>query len=132
MVIWLLLGIGLYYIQIFTPSTIKMGKMGVWKYMGNREDDPDLSGLSGRLERAAMNMKENFPVFVALSVAILALGFGDEKSGIVGAQMFVGFRLAFVVLYGVGIPILRSVAWTGAFMGLLLMVFTLIDKLEIV
>ncbi len=132
MVTWLLLGIGLYYLQVFTPSTFKMTKMGVWKYMGNRENDPDLSGMASRLERATNNMKENFPVFAALAVALIAVGEGDNSAALVGAQMFVLLRLAFMLLYAAGVPVLRSIAMTGALIGLGVMAITLIDKTGIV
>ncbi len=123
---WLVLGSGLYYMHVFAPSTAKMGKMGVMKYLGNRSDDPDLTGMGARIERASLNMKENFPVFVALAVASIAMGQGANDAVILGAQIFVLFRLAFLVIYALGIPVLRSVAWTGAFVGLIMMVVALL------
>ncbi len=111
----------------FYPFESENVSDAVVKYVGPRDDDPKLTGVAGRLERATNNMKESFPVFAALAVASMAMGVGDTTPAVIGAMLFVGFRVLFVVIYALSVPMVRSLAWGGAFAGLMMMAFALVS-----
>jgi len=88
---------------------------------GPRDGDRRPTGvLAGRAERASANFRETYPAFVALSLALLVAGRGDGL-GLAGAWVWFAFRLAYIPLYLAGIAYIRSLAWTGAAIGLALM-----------
>lgn len=122
MLTWLLLAIALYYVQVFLPAGMKCFLVGLKPYMGSRDNEPPLTGVPARLERATANMRENFPVFAALAVAALALGVGDNSQAVLGAQIFVISRALYVPLYAGAVPVIRSLAATGGWVGMIIMV----------
>lgn len=126
MLTWLLIAIGLYYVQVFLPASFKLLNIGVGQYLGARDEVPPLTGVPARLERATMNMRENFPVFAALAVAALAIGAGDNGQAILGAQLFVVSRAIYIPLYALAVPVVRSLAAVGGWAGLIMMALALI------
>jgi uncharacterized MAPEG superfamily protein len=87
--------------------------------MGNREGLPEFTGWVGRAHRAHHNMLENLVLFAAVVLVAHAAGRENAMTA-VGAQLFLWVRLAFAVVYLVGIPYLRTLAWTVAFVGIVL------------
>jgi uncharacterized MAPEG superfamily protein len=126
MLTWLLLALVVYYIQIFLPATFKLIKLGLGGYLGSRDQEPVLSGIAGRLDRATRNMLENFAPFAALAVAALALGQGDNGQAILGAQIFVVSRALYIPLYAAAVPMIRSVAATGGWIGMFMIASALL------
>lgn len=125
MLTWLLWAVALYYVQVFLPATFKYFNVGFTAYMGSRDNEPPLTGLPARLERATINMRENFPPFAALAVAALALGLGDNGQAILGAQIFVICRVLFIPLYAMAVPVVRSLAAIGGWVGMIMMAMAL-------
>lgn len=125
MLTWLLLAIALYYVQVFLPATFKFLRMGFADYMGPRDHEATLTGAPSRLEKATNNMRENFPPFAALAVAALALGMGDDGQAILGAQIFVISRALYIPLYAMAVPIVRTAAATGGWVGIIMMAMAL-------
>ena len=79
-----------------------------------------LTGIAGRLERALRNFLETFPVFVAAVFLVHVLGRGGTLSEW-GAGLYFSARLAYLPLYAAGVPLLRSLAWNVAFIGIVLL-----------
>ena len=92
---------------------------------GPRDEQRDLSVIGGRAERALRNFLETWPAFIVLALAASVAGI---SSGLTqwGAGLYVLFRLAYIPLYLLGIPYLRSLVFTGACVGLLLMFIGLV------
>jgi uncharacterized MAPEG superfamily protein len=86
---------------------------------------PPLTGVAARLERALHNFMETFPLFVA---AILVANVSDRHSWMTvwGAQLYFWGRVAYVPLYASGVPLVRSIAWNVATIGI---VFVLLGLL---
>lgn len=79
-----------------------------------------LTGVAGRLERALKNMLETFPNFVAAVLLVHVLGREGTLSHW-GAVLYFSARLLYVPLYAAGIPLVRSLVWTVAFFGIVLL-----------
>lgn len=77
--------------------------------------------LAGRAERALRNYLETFPAFGILALTLIAMGRVDGL-GPIGALLWLAARIAYLPLYLAGIPYVRSLAWSIAAAGLLLMV----------
>ena len=84
---------------------------------GNREKMPEVTGWAGRASRAHRNMMESLPIFIAL-VLIAHVAGRVNGSVILGEQIFLFGRLAHAVIYTVGIPYVRTVAWFVSVVGM--------------
>lgn len=126
MLTWLLLAIVVYYVQVFLPATAKYLILGQKDYLASRDNDPILSGRAGRLARATDNMRENFPPFAALALATMIVGVGDDGNAVLGAQIFVIARVLYVPLYAFAVPVVRSLAATAGWIGMILMAAALL------
>ena len=122
MLLWIVLVLGLYLAQLFIPSLFRVIQpdIGVRRYVGSRDELPQLTSVGGRSERAVRNFGESLPFF--LTVAILTIVLDREATiSLVGAQIFFWARLAYLGLYLTAVPWLRSITWTVAFAGIVMM-----------
>lgn len=87
--------------------------------VGARDDDLRPSGVAGRLDRAQRNFLETFPIFVAAVLMTHVLG-KEATLSAVGAAMYIVGRIAYLPLYALGIPWIRSFSWNLATLGLVL------------
>jgi uncharacterized MAPEG superfamily protein len=92
---------------------------------GNRETLPALAGWAGRAQRAHRNMLENFVLFATLVLVAQIAGKADAMTAL-GAGLFFWSRLAYAVIYVVGVPWLRTGAWGVSIAGLVLIFLQLV------
>jgi len=105
-------------VQIVVASHASSLQRGYrWTASARDGEVPRLTGVAGRLERALRNFLETFPVFVAAVLVVHMLGREGELSAWGSVLYFVG-RLAYVPLYAAGIPLVRSLAWNVALVGI--------------
>ena len=80
-----------------------------------------LQGVAGRLDRALRNFLETFPLFAAV---VLAAHLTDTHDALTewGARLYFWGRVAYVPLYAGGVPLIRSLVWNVATIGILLIV----------
>lgn len=90
-----------------------------WTASSRDADVPPLIGMAGRLERALQNLLQTFPVFVAAVFLAHVLGREGALSGW-GAGLYFSSRVVYLLLYAVGVPLLRSLVWNVAFLGIAL------------
>ncbi len=79
-----------------------------------------LGPLAGRAARASANYLETYPAFVALALGLAVTG-QTGGLGAAGAILWFAARIAYIPLYLLGVRYVRSLAWTAAMLGLLLM-----------
>lgn len=94
-------------------------QVGLPRLAGNRDDMPELSGWAGRASRAHRNMLESLVLFAALVLIAKTLNISNAST-VLGAQLFFFGRVAYAVIYWIGIPWLRTGAWVVSIVGLLL------------
>ena len=126
MLIWILLALLVYYAGVFLPSLFLIPRIGVASYLASRDGDPEPNPMHSRAKRATRNALENLAPFLALGVLALVVPDTDMAMAILGAQLYVFGRAAFLPLYIFAVPLLRSVAFTTAFVGMVMMAFALI------
>jgi uncharacterized MAPEG superfamily protein len=78
---------------------------------------PPLTGLAGRLERALRNFCETFPFFLAAVWVATSSGHCEGTTEI-GCRMYFWARVAYLLLYALGIPLVRSLVWNVATIGI--------------
>jgi uncharacterized MAPEG superfamily protein len=115
----------LYVAQILIAATAADLNNGLAWGIGNRDVIPDLPGWAGRSKRAHINMAESLLPFACLVLIAHSTGRLGELS-ILGAQIFFVSRLAYVLLYMGGIKILRSLAYFGGLLGMLLILIQIL------
>jgi uncharacterized MAPEG superfamily protein len=123
---WIVAVLSLYLIQLFIPSLFRLVQPGVGipGYVGSRDNLPPLDGVGGRSERAVRNLAESLPFFLTAAILTIVLGRGTDL-GLLGAQVFFWGRLAYLGLYLAAVPWVRSIVWTVAFAGIVMIAWSL-------
>ena len=83
---------------------------------------PPLTGIANCFDRALRNFLETFPIFAAIVLATELTGRQGPLT-FWGVHLYFWARLLYVPLYGV--PVVRSVFWNIATVGILLLVAAL-------
>jgi uncharacterized MAPEG superfamily protein len=124
----LLLSVILCFVQMLIAATGANTQVGLPTLAGNREDLPDMVGWAGRARRAHLNMIENLVLFAAL-VLITAISGKANATTAMGAMIFFWARLAYAVIYLIGIPWLRTLAWFVSVIGMAMIAWVLLQAL---
>ncbi|HTU12990.1 MAG TPA: MAPEG family protein [Allosphingosinicella sp.] len=107
------------FVHIFAAVQVKTRQYGTKWNMGARDEElPPISPLGGRLARAQANFFETFPIFIA--AVILAMTVGTTDGTKLGAWLWLGGRVAYLPLYALGVPVVRSLAWIVSVVGIVL------------
>ena len=109
----------LYVAQILIAAQMAYIQNGVAWSLGNREQIPVLPGFGGRAQRAYKNMTENLLPFACLVLIAHGTGRLGELSAL-GAEIFLISRVFYALLYMAGIKVLRSLAYFGGLIGMVL------------
>ena len=121
----LTLSVVLGIVQIVAASHAASLQRGYqWTASSRDEKVSPLQGVAGRLDRALRNFLETFPLFAAV---VLAAHVTDTHNALtaLGAQLYFWARLAYALLYAAGVPVVRSLVWNVATVGILLLVAAL-------
>lgn len=98
---------------------------GLYVMVGNREDFPAGSGWIGRAHRAHLNMVENLVPFAALVLAAAVTGKAGAWTAL-GAQVFFYSRILHAVVYIIGVPWMRTLAYFGGVIGMALVLYGIV------
>lgn len=113
-------------VQIIASSHAVSFQRGYWWTAGSRDEEtPPLRGVAGRLDRALRNFLETFPLFAAV---VLVAHVSDTHNSLTewGAWLYFWARVAYFPLYAAGVPLIRSLVWNAATVGILLMIFAVL------
>lgn len=127
MTFWIAAALTILVVQTLMPATMRYLGAGpgvrerLVVALGPRDEQPPLSVLGGRAERALHNVQEAMPVFLTLALLHVVQRTTDEL-GTTGAAVFVVARAAYVPAYRAGIPGVRSTIWTVSWVGLAMMI----------
>ena len=118
-VVLLLVHIGLQSV----PATLELGSS--WNAGPRDEERKPSSALAGRAERALRNFQETYPPFIGLALALVVSGQAGGL-GATGSLVWIFARIAYIPLYMLGIPYIRSLVWVGSVVGLVMMLIELL------
>ena len=116
---YLLFSVVLAFVQVLIAAMAAQSQVGLSALAGNRDSVPDLTGLAGRAKRAHLNMVENLVLFTALVLIAAAAGKANAATA-TGAAIFFWARLAHAIIYLIGIPWLRTLAWAVSVIGMII------------
>ena len=100
-------------------------QVGLPTLAGNREGMPEIKGWGGRAARAHRNMLENLVLFAVLVLVAVAAS-KTNPTTLLGAQIFLGARIVYALVYLIGIPWLRTGVWAVSVVGLAMIFLQLI------
>lgn len=98
---------------------------GLYVMAGNREDFPPGSGWIGRAHRAHLNMVENIAPFAALVLGAAVAGKADAWTAL-GSQVFFYSRVLHAVVYILGVPWIRTLAYLGGLVGMAMVLYGIV------
>lgn len=105
-------------VHIFAAAHVKTKQYGAAWNMGARDEAlPPLDPVAGRLTRAQANFLETLPIaIVALVGAVVA----DKTSQwtALGGSIWLGARIVYLPLYGLGVPKVRTLVWMVSLVGI--------------
>jgi uncharacterized MAPEG superfamily protein len=87
-----------------------------------------LTVVGQRAKRALENMHEALPVFLALALLNMITGTAGA-SAITGATVFLIARILYVGVYIAGIAVVRTLLWVVSWVGVVMMLVPLLDKI---
>lgn len=96
-----------------------------WTASARDQARRELTGVAGRLHRALKNFLETFPLFAAMVLAIELTG----KTGLLsewGSILYFAGRATYLPLYAFGVPLIRSLVWNVATIGIVLLIIALL------
>jgi uncharacterized MAPEG superfamily protein len=105
--------------HVFIAAGMATHQRGLKWNAGNRDGEAKpLSGAAARAVRANANFLETYPFFAAAVLAVV-LAKANTTHTALGAEIYFWSRAAYLPIYIVGIPYLRSLVWAVSFWGLL-------------
>lgn len=118
--LWMLTGaLVLALVQIGAAGAARTAELGLKWNAGPRDGPvPPPGKLAGRLIRAQANLFETLPLFIAAVLIAHVTGKTGELT-VVGTQVYVWSRVAYLPLYLLGVPYLRSLVWLASLSGLI-------------
>ena len=122
MTLLIVCALGLTILQIWLiPMLLNMNN--VQYLISNRDEaQPEASVTLGRVRRAATNLQESLPAFLAL--AILSIVVEVDNSSL--ALYWLGLRIAYLLSYIAGITYVRTLFWLGSIICLIMMAVALV------
>jgi uncharacterized MAPEG superfamily protein len=106
----LVYAVALLLVLIVVQATSAIVAQGLPAMAGNRDDLPPPKPFQSRTRRLVDNHREGLTLFAPL---ILAAAVAHVSNGwtVLGAQLFFYSRLAHAILYLLGVPWVRALAW---------------------
>ncbi|HET8613865.1 MAG TPA: MAPEG family protein [Sphingomonas sp.] len=111
--------------QILIAAQARTRQYGAKWNMGARDETmPALDPLPARLLRAQANLFETLPLFIGAVLAAAVTGRLGVLTSL-GAHLYFFGRLIYLPLYAFGVPYLRTIIWTIATAGLVMVIVAL-------
>jgi uncharacterized MAPEG superfamily protein len=113
-------------VQIVIAAQTANAQYGLrWAASPRDEPLPEPRPIVGRSRRALANLLETYPVFVAAVLAVAVTRRFDLWS-LVGAHLYVWSRVVYLGLYLTGVPLIRSLFWNLALLGIMMILAQLL------
>jgi uncharacterized MAPEG superfamily protein len=107
------------FLQMLVAVSGATLQVGLPTLAANREGLAPFTGWAGRAQRAHRNMLENLVLFAALVLVAVAAQ-KTNSTTLHGAQVFFWARVAYALVYLIGIPWLRTAVWFVSVIGLIM------------
>jgi len=122
---YLVWAVALTIVQLLVAIVGAMTQFALPVLAGNREAAVEGRGWVGRAQRAHRNMLESLVLFASLVLVAHVSGHANATTAL-GAALFFYARLAYAVIYWLGIAWVRTAVWSVAVVGLVMILSQLI------
>jgi len=121
----LALSVVLGFVHVIVSAIATTHQYGSKWNLSTRDDTmPPLRGIASRLQRAQHNFLETFPLF-AVAVLIADATNRHGWMAIWGSQIYFYARVLYLPIYAAGIPVVRTLVWTVATLGIAMVLLAL-------
>src|SRR5260221_12386894 len=103
-------------VLILVQATAGVWAQGLPPMVGSRDDLPPPKPFQSRTKRVVDNHREGLTLFAPL-VLVAAIAHITNSWTVLGAQLFFYSRVVHAVLYLLGVPWVRPLAWTVGIVG---------------
>jgi uncharacterized MAPEG superfamily protein len=114
-------------VLIVVQATSGILAQGVPAMAGNRDDLPPPKPFQARTRRLVDNHREGLTLFAPLILAA-AVAHVSNGSTVLGAQLFFYARLAHAILYLLGVPWVRALAWAAGMVGTIMVLVAVLGS----
>lgn len=112
--------------HIFAAGHAKTSQYGPKWNVGARDEAlPPLNPVAGRLTRAQANFLETLPIAIGALIGVVLAGRSSEWT-VLGGWIWLAARIAYLPVYGLGIPVVRSILFLISLAGLILVLWPLL------
>jgi len=112
-------------VQVLLPAAGRTLEFGIgWNAGARDQTPPSHNPVVGRLERAKTNLYETLPLFIG-AVLIAHVTGAESALTLWGAALYFWARVAYIPLYALGVPYIRSLVWLVSLAGLILILVAL-------
>lgn len=116
--LWASIALG--FVYLLAAAVTSVGQRGMKWALGPRDEAaPSINATGARIDRAWKNFIETFPLFAA-AILVEAQITPDSDLAALGAQLYFWSRVAFLPCYALGLPVVRTLAWTVSIAGIAL------------
>ena len=106
-------------LQVFVAAGFATAQRGLKWNASNRDGETKpLTGAAARAVRANANFLETFPFFAAAVLGVVLAAKANARTTL-GCEVYLGARLAYLPIYLLGIPYLRTLVYGVSIWGLL-------------
>jgi uncharacterized MAPEG superfamily protein len=120
------LSVCLAVVQVLLPAMLVTRQTGFSWAAGPRDEPAPPPGvLLARARRALANLFETFPLFAAAVLAV-TLTHRLDQATLIGANLYFWGRLIYLPLYLAGVPVIRSLVWGVALVGIFMVLAQLL------
>ena len=121
----LALSVVLGFVHIIASAIATTSQYGSkWNLSARDAPMPPLQPVAGQLQRAQHNFLETFPLFAVLVLIADATNRHDWMT-VWGSQIYFYARVLYLPLYAAGIPVVRTVVWSVASLGIAMVLIAL-------
>ena len=112
-------------VQVLLPAAGRTLEFGIgWNAGARDQTPPSHNPVVGRLERAQSNLYETLPLFIG-AVLIAHVTGAESALTLWGVALYFWARVAYVPLYALGVPYIRSLVWLVSLVGLIMILAAL-------
>jgi len=114
----MLLGaVALYFVLTLWPALASIGSIGLFKAAGSRDELEPRTGKAARCDRALANHAEALMMFTPVVLTAHMMGVESDMSAL-GAEVFLGGRVAHAIFYLLGVPFVKSLSYLAGLVGI--------------
>ena len=117
--------VALLIVLVLIQATAGIRSKGVVPLANHRDDVGPAEGFHARCLRIVDNHREGLTMFAPVVLAAAVAGVHSPMT-VLGAQLFFWSRLAHAVLYLLGVPMVRPLAWGVGLAGTIMVLLALL------